>query len=150
MGLRNLVIPTELVKISDGEGFAVRGLSPNDAIGLYHRHAGQLSTLFDQFSKRAKAAEATSVLEVGTAMVSGAPQIMAEIVALASDSDPNGDDWTADVAVALRLPAGVQMDALEKIGRLTFTSDMPAPKFFGLVLEMAKSATAVMTPPKVV
>jgi len=149
MGLRDLVIPTELVKVAD-EGFPVRGLSPNDALDLYYRHAGELSALFDQFTARVKAGESADAMEVGTAMVGGAPQIMAEIIALASDSDPRSPDWPLDVAQALRLPAGVQMDALEKIGRLTFTSDMPPGKFFGLVISMAQSATAALhSAPKV-
>lgn len=147
MGLRDLIIPTERVEVADSY-FTVRGLSPNDALGLYYRHRGQLSAMFEQFSARAKAEVAVDVTEFGASLVGGAPQIMAEIIALASNSDPRGEDWDGDVGVALTLSAGVQMDALEKIGRLTFTSEMPPKKFFGLVLAMAQSATAAMSAPK--
>jgi hypothetical protein len=160
MGLRDLVIPTEVVKVADGE-FTVRGLSPNDALGLYYRHAGQLSALFDQFTARSRTGEDVNVAEVGTSLVGGAPQIMAEIIAVASGSRaPRLDEpdivkraaqeteWLLDVQKAIDLPAGAQMDALEKVGKLTFTSEMPPKKFFGLVLAMAQSATAAINAPK--
>jgi hypothetical protein len=128
MGLRDLVIPTEVVKVADGE-FTVRGLSPNDALGLYYRHAGQLSALFDQFTARSRTGEDVNVAEVGTSLVGGAPQIMAEIIAVASGSRaPRLDEpdivkraaqeteWLLDVQKAIDLPAGAQMDALEKVG----------------------------------
>lgn len=151
MGLRDLVIPTELVKISDSDGFAVRGLTPSDVLGLYQRHAGDLSSLYDKFVGKANSGEGFNSGEVLASLLSGAPHILGEIIALATDSDPRGTDWAADCMIAVRLPAGAQVDALEKIGRLTFTSDMPAPKFFGLVIQMAQSATAVIAnvPPQI-
>lgn len=148
--LANIVIPTDTVEIADGGKFAVRGISPEDALGLYYRHTGELSALFDKFAERAKAREEVSAMEVGTAMVSGAPRIMAEIIALAADGDPrDAESFEQLVNVARKLPAGVQMDALQKIGALTFSSDMPAGKFFGLVVQMAQSATAVLQAPQV-
>lgn len=147
MGLRDLIIPTALVKVADS-GFTVRGLSPADALGLYYRHAGELSNLFEQFAGKVRAGLDVAdgdVLQAGISMVNGAPQIMAEIIALGSESDPTGPDWDADVGVALRLPAAVQIDALQKIAELSFSSDMPPGKFFGLVLQMAKSTQAALT-----
>lgn len=148
MGLRDLVIPTETVKVSGSGEFAVRGLSPQDALRLYYRHAGELSALFDQFAGKVKSKKPVAeseVLEAGVALVKGAPLIMAEIIALASDGDPDDvEGFSEIVSLALKLSASVQMDALQKIGNLTFSSDMPPGKFFGLVLAMAQSATAAL------
>lgn len=141
MGLRDIVIPTKAVRVADQE-FTVRGLSPLDAFGLYQRHAGELSALFEQFRSQAEAGAITDPAAFGAELLSGAPQIMAEIVASASDCDPQGEDWPVVMATTLRLPASVQLDALQKVADLTFTSEMPAPKFLGLVLQMAKSAAA--------
>lgn len=152
MGLRNLQIPTKTVEVADGVSFTVRGFSPNDAVGLYHRHAGDLSSLFDEFAAnvkkkpKGKDSDAVDVKALGVNMVGAAPRIMAEIIAIASGSDPLiVDDFEADVAMALNLSGGASMDALSKIGDLTFTSDMPPGKFLAVVVKLAQSATAAMT-----
>lgn len=148
MGLLDLVIPTLDVEVSPGSAFAVRGLSPNDAMHLYYRHAGQLSSLFDQFAGKVKAGDEVSegdVLAAGAQMISATPLLMAEIIALAADGDPSDVEGFAKVvSKAMDLNVGVQMDALQKIGAQTFSSDMPPGKFFGLVIEMARSAKAVL------
>jgi hypothetical protein len=147
MGLRDLVIPTALVTLSSDSGFTVRGLSPNDALGLYYRHAGELSALYDKFAGQVRGgAEILSgdILQAGVGIVSGTPRVMAEIIVLACDISPSDADWDLWVANVLRFPAGVQMDALQKIATLTFSSDMPPGKFLGLVLEMARSAQAAL------
>lgn len=144
MGLRNLVIPTEMVKVSDKDGFLVRGLSPRDALNLYSRHAGDLSKLFDRFQQTAQQDDEEDIAKIAIGTIQGTPTIIAEIIALASNSLPGSSEWDEDLAVAMNLSTGVQMDALERIGRMTFTSDMPPKKFFGLVLAMAGSATAAL------
>jgi hypothetical protein len=152
MGLRNLNLPTSVVKVADGVEFTVRGFSPNDALGLYYRHSGQLAALFDQFAAKAKASngevDRADVAAIGTTLVSSAPVIMAEVIAIAEGSNPAADDFGEDVAAAMRLTAGVQLDALQKIGELTFSSDMPPGKFAAVVLGLAQSATASLSSPK--
>lgn len=166
MGLRNLPNPMKTVEVAEGVSFTVRGFSPNDALALYHRHAGILSTMFDDFVSqqkkiRGKAAEAPAVdvKELGVGLVNGAPRLLAEIIAIASGSiapEPHmkGDElvrveseFEADVRAALNLSAGVQVDALTKIADLSFSSDMPPGKFLTVVVQLAQSATAAMTIP---
>jgi len=148
MGPFNLVIPTEKVEVAGGEPITVRGLSPNDGLQLYYRHSGQLSALFDQFAGKVKSKEPVAesdVIQAGVTMVSGAPLIMAEIIALAIGAKTDDIEGFAEIVSKLiDSPAGFQMDALQKIGKLTFSSDMPPGKFFGLVLAMAQSATAAL------
>lgn len=146
-GLRNLTLPTHEVKVSEGESFTVRGLSPNDALSLYYRHTGQLSALFDQFADKGEL-ERTDINAVASTVVGTAPIVMAEIIAIGSGSNPGEAGFMEDVQIAMSLSAGVQMDALTKIADLTFTSDMPPGKFAAVVLMLARSATASLPNPK--
>lgn len=145
MGLRNLTLPCHVVTVADGVTFTVRGLSPDDALGLYFRHAGQLSALFDQFAVKG-AVTRDDVSAVSTVVIGSAPRVMAEIIAIASGSEPEDDTFEDDVKAALRLSAGVQMDALQKTADLTFSSDMPPGKFAAVVLALARSAAASLPP----
>jgi hypothetical protein len=148
MGLRDVVIPRATITIPNGGSFAVRALSPNDALQLYYRHAGQLSYLFEIFAKKA-AADGTGnitpdqIVVAGSGLIAETPSIMAEVISIAAGEDPgNTAEFDDAVKVVLQFPAGVQMEALGKIAELTFTSDMPPGKFLSLVLLMARSATA--------
>lgn len=140
MGLRDIAIPKATVTVADQE-FQVRGLSPEDAMGLYYRHAGQLSTLFDEFVNKTKSGTPVEAMDVGAALVSGAPRIMAELICIAAD---DSDEET--IATVLKFSAGVQVDALLKIADLTFREDMPPEKFAALVVAMARSAGASLRP----
>lgn len=150
MGLSRSVpaIPMKTVEVADGVNFTVRGISPADALGIYFRHSGDLSALYDEFAGKVKKGkpDVVDVRALGENMVAGTPRVLAEIIAVAADGDPAGDEWEADVATALKFSAGVQMDALEKIASLTFTSAMPPKNFLAVVVKLAGSATAALTP----
>jgi hypothetical protein len=164
MGLRNLTFAETKVEIPGGDSFTVRGLSPDMVVSLYQRHAGQLSMLFDRVMANAKGeTEAVGDVQVLAGMLIGqAPEIMAELVALASGSDANSNyvdpdvtvnplgltDWHADVAAARRLPLPVQVDALVKVAEMTFSSSMPPGKFLAVIVQMAGATTAALSPPK--
>lgn len=151
MGLRDL-IPTALVKVSDSDGFTVRGVSLNDALTLYNRHAGDLTALFDNFVEehrggaRAKPVTPEKLTQVGLSMAQGAPVLLAEIIVIATDCLPSNEEFDAEVAAVMKFGTGVQMDALQKIANLTFTSDMPPGKFLAVVMHLAKSTTAASLP----
>jgi hypothetical protein len=159
--LRNLTFPTVTVETAGGS-FAVRGLNPDMVVGLYNRHRGELSTLFDFFVARATedAAAEMDVASLIEQMLAQSPLVMAELIALASGSKPtdthveqdletNADlltDWERDVAMSRALPRPVQLDALQKIAEQTFTSDMPAGKFLAVVIKAAGATTATVSP----
>lgn len=147
MGLRDLAIPTAEVTVSPGSKFAVRGFSLNDALGLYYRHTGQISNLFDEFAGRVKAGGSVTASDVGVALTSGAPRVLAEIIATAYGLKADASNWDEEVSAVVDFPAAVQIDALQKIADLTFSSDMPPGKFAGLVLAMARSALAARSNP---
>ncbi|MBH0113265.1 hypothetical protein I5E68_09935 [Novosphingobium sp. YJ-S2-02] len=141
MGLRNLTLPTKQVQVADGVSFTVRGLAPYDALGLYYRHTGELSALFDKLALKGSV-EPGDVSAVTTVAVSAAPRVMAEIIVVAEGTDPSDEVFEEEVRAALKLPAAAQMDALGKIADLTFTSEMPPKKFLAVVLALAQGAAA--------
>lgn len=153
-GLRHLPLPHRTVEVAEGASFTVRGFSPDDALAIYHRHTGELSRLFDEFAGVAKGKAKVEVDEikaftnsVGMNMVHGAPRVIAEIIAVAAGGNPQDEDeFNQDVSVALKLPAGAQLDALQKIGELTFTSEMPPGKFLAVVVKLAGGTAAALTP----
>lgn len=148
MGLRHLSIPQQTVSLSDGQQFTVSGLSPNHAYGLYHRHRGEMSALFD----RIMASGATDVSGIGENIFGEAPLLLAEIIALAAGGNPFDETpvdpevpdgataWQAELSMAVSLPAPVQLDALQKIGALTFTPEMPPKKFLSVLASMLQGA----------
>lgn len=138
-------VPRATVELGEGESLSLRGFSFEDALGLYYRHAGELAALFDHFAKGGEAAiEADDVRQLGGTLLARAPALIAEVIAVASGEDADGEDFADVVADFRHMPAGPQLDALQKVHALTFTSDMPPGKFAAVVLGMAQSATAIL------
>lgn len=144
-------IPQELVQVSDGDGFSVRGLSPTHVLGLYFRHAGELGNLFDNVASAYVSGGTLTPEDTGALLLkllNDAPLIMAELVALSAGGDPSDSEtFVADVAIAKDLPFPVQVDALTKIAGLTFTSDMPVGKFVRLLAGMLQRGDAEQAEP---
>ena len=150
MTLRHIVKPTATVSLSDGQEFTVSGLSPNHVFGLYHRHRGELGNLYDAITGGERDPE--SIASFAVTLFNNAPLLLAEIVALAAGGDPfderpidpenpNGvTEWQAELSAAAGLPFPVQVDALNKIGDLTFTSEMPPKKFLSVLLGLMRGA----------
>lgn len=152
MGLRHIIKPTETVTLADGQSFSVSGITPNHAIGLYHRHRGQLAALFDAVVGAGGEVDINDVSRFAADLFGAAPLVMAEIITLAaggnpfdeSPIDPDVPDgvtaWQAELATAAGLPFPVQLDALEKIGGLTFTPEMPPKKFLSVLVNLMQGA----------
>lgn len=128
------------VPVSDEESFTVRGVGPNDIMHVYYRHVGAISTAFDKLADRYRQigeVGQTDVSALIAGIVEDAPTVVAEIIAIASGSDPTAEaEFEEDVKLALSLSFGTTVSALEKIGQLTFTTEMPAGKFFALIARM--------------
>jgi len=152
MGLRSLTLPTSNVKVADGVEFSVRGVSVMDAVFLYSRHAGEMTSLFEQYVTGAQKrgnVTAADVLAISRDVAAGTPVLMGELIALASGSRPErSDEFADDVAMAMSFPLAAQMDALQKIAVLTFTSEMPPGKFLAVVMAMAQGTTAALSTTK--
>lgn len=159
--LRKIVKPIATVSLGDSEGqsFTVTGLTPNHIFGLYHRHRGQLAALFEKVVADGGAPNVDDVAAMGQTLINSAPLVMAEIIALASGADPfdtspvdpdvpdGATMWQSDLTLAAGLTLSVQLDALQKIGNLTFTPEMPPKKFLSALVEMIRSANgSTLTP----
>ncbi|MEG3175868.1 hypothetical protein U1872_06470 [Sphingomonas sp. RB3P16] len=157
MAFQNLIRPKKTVTLSDGQTFAVGGLSPNQVFGLYHRHRGQLTALFER-SIAAGEVDLPSVASTGESLVAEAPLLLAEIITIAAGGDPYTEVpidpevpegvtvWQADIAFMLDMPLPVQIDALQKIGEQSFTPDMPPKKFMGVLVKMLQDARESLPP----
>ncbi|AEY69565.1 tail protein [Burkholderia phage vB_BceS_AH2] len=129
MGLKNLRLPTLRVEVPGGEEeqfFAVRGVNLVDIRALLVKHSSEMARLFDVFANGGEvkldpesiAAAASSV----AGLINQAPALVADLIAMAS-----GEEDAFEQALALPFP--VQVDALTKIGKLTFASEDSAKKF---------------------
>ena len=77
---------------------------------------------------------------VGQKALAAAPEIVAELIALAS-----GDGDEESVAIAARLPVPTQLDAIEKIAKLTFITEGGLPKLLETIVRLAQGTTGAMT-----
>lgn len=137
MGLKNLKLPTEQVEVPGGGEFAVRGLSFVDVKSLLVKHSSELARLFAVVNGDGTA-DVNSVSNAAAAagqLINESPALAAEAIALAS-----GEDDVFEIALSLPFP--VQVDALTKIGKLTFASEDSAKKF----LQTARSLIGILKP----
>lgn len=132
MSLKDIVLPKETIEFSGGS-FAVRGLSFNDVLTLVNEHRPAIEPLFMQAV--AGGLPMGDQVELGLMLVEKAPAVVAHAVALAAD-EPDG------AAAFLRLPVDVQLDAIERLMRVTFAL-VGGPKKFGqTVLRIVESTRA--------
>lgn len=127
--MAKFTLRTAKVEIEGGVGFDVRGLSPNDVVQLVSLHRPVLEGLFDRFSGRdAESITQEETFEVAMNMAEQAPALVAHIIALAADDVASYEDY-------LDLPVGIQVDAIEKIGAITFASSGGPKKILGQVIK---------------
>lgn len=137
MSVTQLKFAEARIKTSGGE-FAVRGLSLEDIACLVRLHKTALNELFDKVMAVVAAGGPAAitkeaVVEIGQSILSEAPHMISDIIALATDG------FNADVLKSVkRLPIDVQFEALQKIGELTFESEAGAKKVFAAVLQMVR------------
>ena len=141
LGLK-IAIPERVVQVSDSEGFTVRGLTPLQVFSLYKRHTGELSAIFDRLMDGVRdngIAQHADIESMVLALLGDTPILIAEMIVLGSGGNADKiDDFEAAYNIASALPFPVQVDALTKIGELTFTSDMPPGKFAALIVTLIR------------
>lgn len=93
--------------------FSVRGLSLQDVSRLVNHHLPDLEALFNLFARGAGNLDDNKFESLIMSLVSEAPGFAANLIALAAD-DPEGAEKAAT------LPFPTQVDAIMKIGDLTF------------------------------
>lgn len=141
MSLRNITIPKREVLVGSDK-FTVSGVSADQVFGLYSRHREDLAVLFDNLAGRV---EGPSILTSVEGIITQFPLVIAEGIALASGGRPDSEHWEEEVEVARSLPLPVQVDALMKIGELTFSPEMPPKKFFALLVGLIQQLNGTTT-----
>jgi hypothetical protein len=131
--LRQQLLVTERVNVAGGAGFDVAGVSLDSLLRIFRRHSADMRELFDRLvvGTGGPGLSLDDVSEIGGALLTSAPRIAAEIIAEAAGySDP------AAAEVFVQMPAAVALEALERIGRLTFTEEMPPKKVIETVARL--------------
>lgn len=128
MGLKDLELPKSDVQISDNAKIVVRGLSSSDFSKLINKFGPTLVSLFDTLKDRFDGGDidGEDIATVAQLALQAAPDLVAEVIALAAD-EPD------QVEAAKRLRVSVQIEALEKILNLTFTSEAEVKKSVEIV-----------------
>lgn len=132
MGLKDLLLPEKEIKVPGGGSFTIRGLNIRDITFLVRQHSGEIETLFAKFSN-----DADNIGEVGMSLLETAPDIAAEVIALAA-----GERDAVDVVKNLPFP--VQVEALEGVAFLTFDAEGGPKKVIETVLRALRGVTGLL------
>jgi hypothetical protein len=129
------LLVTKKVEVAGGKGFAVGGLHLDGILTICRRHREDVTKLFEQVVETGGGLEQAAAMS--ETVLSATPDIAAEIIAFAA-----GHPDAAE-AVFRKLPFPVQLDALNKIAELTFTSEMPPKK---VIETVARTLAGVAKP----
>lgn len=137
MGLRDIIIKRTTIALADGQSFDVRGLAAMDVMALVHTHGKALSLAFGKIMASGKGEPISEELvrKMLASVGSDAPELLAAIIALASDAyDEQG------IQLAGQLPFLTQVQAGMAIFNLSFTSETEVKK---LVESLAGAITMI-------
>jgi hypothetical protein len=127
MGLKDLKLPTAEIEVPGSGSFTVRGLSFVDLRTLSLKYSDEISSLFELLAQgRSGNVDVENAAALAAHLIQQAPAVAAEIIAIAS-----GEDDAFEQALALPFP--IQVEALKKIGLLTFATEDSAKKFVATV-----------------
>lgn len=136
MKLTELGFATESVKLAKGD-LTLRGLSLSDILSLYRANAEALRKLYTQVTlDTGQKLSLENESDVVALIAASAPEIVAQIIAMAAD-EPTAVD------VARRLAFPVQIEALEKIGKLTFSQEGGPKKVVEAIVRMTGGITSL-------
>lgn len=139
--LRAELIATQMVQMGQRE-VPVSGLPLDAIVDICRRHWNGVSGLFDNLVAQVVAGDIEPDLAtvdwLGGALLTTLPEVAAEIIAFCT---PFG----IDAAPVIRdVPAPVQLEALDKIAALTFTSEQPPKKVIETVVRMLAGGTKAL------
>lgn len=137
--LKALRIPEETVE-TPGGSFTVRGVSFVDIAALVRHHGPALAALFKEItSGKDVTLNTASIVDLGKRALETSPEIVADLIALASGSP---DVESREIARQLTFP--VQLDALEKIAKLTFVTEGGLGKLVEAVTRVMQGTSGAM------
>lgn len=139
--MSKFTLKTAPIRIDEEQEFFVGPLSFNHIVLLADAHRNALETAFDRFSGRdPQTITENEAVDAVMSILREVPPLAAHIVALGADDERNWQDY-------MRLPAGVQLNAIIKIGEMTFASDGGPKKFVDLVLNAVRTGTGAISSP---
>lgn len=126
--------PETLTVSTKRSSFEVRGLSFVDISQLVRTHMNDLEALFTMYEQEANGVGFgnLAMARFATRLISDAPGLVSHVIALAADEPEM-------VNQATRLPLLTQVDALKKIGTLTFEEVGGAKKLLEMVVELVEN-----------
>jgi hypothetical protein len=139
MSLSQVVIETRNIKFKGGE-FSLSGLTFNELTGILLRDGDEVSAAYKLFEKHAGPNVENGeegMQKFGLALVNLLPDLTAKLIA-ASCGEPEA--W----AVARKLPAPIQTEALVAIAQLTFEEPAAVKKFIENLILAAKASSDTM------
>lgn len=113
----------------DAGAISVRGVSAEDLGVMFGIYGDDLRALFDKFTADAPAGQDFDFGQVVGQIASEMPRLAALVIALAADESDSVDQ-------ARKLPLNVTVEALEKIGGLTFQREGDLKNFFEAVIRI--------------
>lgn len=139
--LRAELLVTATVQMGKRE-VQISGLPLDAIVDICRRHWNDVSGLFDNLVAQVASGEIDPDLGtmnwLGSALLTSLPQVAAEIITVCAG-------WSLEAAEIVRaLPAPVQIEALDKIAALTFTSEMPPKKVIETVIRMLGGVTKTL------
>jgi hypothetical protein len=138
MGLKHIKLPEAQIELPGGDKFSVRGLSLDDIAFLMSRHGDELRTLFDSFAAQGEVTT-DAIAAFAIPVIRTAPVIAAELIACGA-----GEVDDESIQIARSLPFPVQVDALEKVARLTFEAGGGPKKLLETVIRLAQGTTGLL------
>ncbi len=131
MGLRDYELPSEIVPIDEKNSFVVRGISFEDVTKLVNRYGPFLALIYTKIIEM-KAKDDLRPETLGMLVQQAFaefPDAVADLIAMAAE-EPD------QVQKIKRLPTGIQLDAIDKIMRLTFAGEGDIKKLVETVTRM--------------
>lgn len=136
MSLKELTIPSASVQ-TPGGSFSVRGLSLEDLTYILQIHSVEVAHVVRTLESKKDGVDRSLISEMAVGLIESSPAVAAEIIANAADAPDQ-------VAKVRKLPFTTQLDALEKIGDLTFEAYGGPKKVLEVVIRLAKGTTNLL------
>ena len=137
MGLRNITIPERTIPVHEGE-ITVRGIALTDLMVLVDTYGPQLALAFQKVQTGGSLSAKDTRLLL-TSLAGEFPDMIAAGIALAADSY---DKET--MALVKRFPFQVQIEIIEAIFALTFTSEAEVKKLLGSLTRMMAEVSGAL------
>lgn len=137
-GLRHLRIPQATIEIPGGDEFAVRGLSLPDVLSLAATHGPALAIIYETIKTRGAELTPADLHVLAKTLLEKFPQAAYDIVLMGAGSTPA--TYQEDLAALKSIPFPCAIEALGKIGEMTFVSEDMVKKVLEIVIQAVSGA----------